>query len=151
MKAARPMSRFASLTFADWSLLVQAALLVWVTGMLLHFLSLKRLRWLAAAIASPFALVNRRRPVPAGRIAWAVAAAARRSIFGSTCLTKAIAGQALFSSFGYRTKLRVGGKRVDGAFEAHAWLELNDDVLLGGPRSVTAQYTPFLNLDEATL
>jgi len=140
-----------SLTLGEWNLVVQAALLTWMTGMLLHLLSLKQLRRVAIAMASPFSRINRRRPVPADRIAWAVAAMARRSLFGATCLTKAIAGHAVFRSYGYKTELRVGGKQVNGAFEAHAWLEHNGNVLLGGPRSVINEYTPFPNVDESTL
>jgi hypothetical protein len=145
------ISKLASLTPDEWGLILRAAVLVSLTGMLLPVFSLRRVRSMTTAVAASLAWMAGRRPVPVDRILWAVAATARRSIFKATCLTKAIAGQALFSSYGYATRLELGGKYSNGVFEAHAWLEWEGEVLLGGPRSVTAEYTPFPQVDELTV
>lgn len=140
-----------SFGLGDWRLAAEAAILVWSTAMLLRVLPLRRLRRLSAALARPLSAIHKQRATPPERIAWAVAAAARRSFFGSTCLTNAIAGQALFASYGYPTILRIGAKGAGVAFEAHAWLERDGEVVVGGPRSVAHAYSVFQNVDELTV
>jgi hypothetical protein len=50
----------------------------------------------------------------------------------TTCLPKALAGSILFSSLGYQTKLHIGvAKETGSMLEAHAWLTLDDSVIVG--------------------
>ncbi len=50
----------------------------------------------------------------------------------ATCLSNALAGQVLFATCNYSTKLHVGVRNEkDKGFEAHAWLTLEEDVVLG--------------------
>ena len=71
------------------------------------------------------------RPAPRS-IGWAVGSASR-FVPGSTCLVQALAAHDLCRRFGYHPRLRLGA-RLDaaGQLEAHAWLELEDDVVVGG-------------------
>ena len=49
-----------------------------------------------------------------------------------TCLHAAIVGDALLETYGYDATLRIGvAKDDDGALEAHAWLERDDQVVVG--------------------
>ena len=65
-------------------------------------------------------------------LAWAVGAAARRFPKAS-CLTQAIALEALLAEAGHPSAVRIGvARRTDGSFEAHAWVELDGRVLIGG-------------------
>jgi len=76
----------------------------------------------------------------ADRVAWAVAAVSR-IIPRATCLTQAIAAQLLLRHHGYAAKLCIGVTRsAAGQFLAHAWLERDGRVLLGGAES--AAFTP---------
>lgn len=51
----------------------------------------------------------------------------------STCLSNALAGQLLFAANHYPTTLHIGVRNsADSDFEAHAWLSLNGEVLMGG-------------------
>ena len=65
-----------------------------------------------------------------GRLAWAVETTAR-SIPKASCLTQALAAQVMLERSGERPDLRIGVATDKGAFEAHAWLELNGRPLVG--------------------
>ncbi|MGZ4849159.1 MAG: lasso peptide biosynthesis B2 protein [Halobacteriota archaeon] len=51
----------------------------------------------------------------------------------ATCLTQALAGQTLPTHYGYRTVVHVGVTKEggEGTFQAHAWLETDDMVVIG--------------------
>jgi transglutaminase superfamily protein len=71
-------------------------------------------------------------PVSPGRIARLIAIASH-FIPRSTCLSEALAGQILFASYGYKTRLHIGvAKDVENSFEAHAWLSFEEKILIGG-------------------
>lgn len=49
---------------------------------------------------------------------------------GVTCLTQAIVGQILLSRYNYMPILKIGVINKEN-FEAHAWIELNNEIILG--------------------
>ncbi len=49
----------------------------------------------------------------------------------ATCLVQALAGYILFSKYGYITSIKIGVLNENGEFEAHAWLENDNRVVLG--------------------
>lgn len=82
----------------------------------------------------------------AERIVWAVEVAARR-LPRATCLVRALAAQALLARHGHASELRLGVARGAGrAFEAHAWLEANGQILIGG--ATQERYVPLPSLDS---
>jgi hypothetical protein len=56
---------------------------------------------------------------------------AARYVPRATCLVQALAGHILFSKYGYSTSIKIGVLTDNGEFEAHAWLEHKDSVVLG--------------------
>ncbi len=65
-------------------------------------------------------------------LAWAVRAAAHR-VPRASCLTQALALESLLADEGLTAEFRIGvARRADGSFEAHAWLERDGQVLIGG-------------------
>ena len=78
------------------------------------------------------------------RIAWVVA---RASCFvpGATCLTQALVAKVLLERCGHPTLIRVGIARTDEALIAHAWVENDGRVVVGG--SDLMRYTPLLGLE----
>jgi hypothetical protein len=69
-----------------------------------------------------------------------VTTAARR-VPHSTCLTQALAAQWLCAWFGRATTLRIGvAKGNDKPFRAHAWLESEGRVLVGGESLAEEEY-----------
>lgn len=57
--------------------------------------------------------------------------AASRYVPKATCLVQALAGHILFSKYGYNTSIKIGVLTENGEFEAHAWLEHGEKVVLG--------------------
>lgn len=67
------------------------------------------------------------------RTLWAVGAAARQLLGSRPCLTQALVARWLLGRYGYATELRIGvAKGPDGTFLAHAWLERDGGVVIGG-------------------
>jgi hypothetical protein len=66
-----------------------------------------------------------------------------RRIPRATCLTQALALQTMLARRGTETSLRLGVARDDrGRFRAHAWLEQNGAVLIGGEEATAGGYVP---------
>jgi hypothetical protein len=81
---------------------------------------------------------QRRRPstqpggAEADEIVWSVRTASRL-VPGASCLTQALVAHSLLDRRGLENELRIGVARsATGVFEAHAWIERNDMVVLGG-------------------
>jgi hypothetical protein len=62
----------------------------------------------------------------------------------STCLSRAMAAQILFSRHNYPSKLKIGVIKED-EFEAHAWVEVDDEVVVGESKR---DYVPILDLNS---
>lgn len=114
-------------------LLARALLLVAIVRAAMLKLSIPRLRSLAKFLAgTAVGLPVETRPT-AERIAWAVVAAGRRVPGGENCLAQAVAAEALLTRFGYPNEFRIGARRSgNGELQAHAWLESQGQVLIGG-------------------
>ena len=88
-------------------------------------------------------------PLYERRVLWAVSAAARRLLRNNPCLTQAMAVQLLFRRNGLPAELHVGvAKDEQGLLKAHAWVESNDEVVIGGAAS-PFEYRAFPSLDLA--
>src|SRR4051812_31580318 len=80
--------------------------------------------------------------IPVRRLVWSVALAARR-IPRATCLVQALALHRILTRAGQDSRIHIGVAKSEGrSFEAHAWVELDREVLIGGPTA--ASYTPIL-------
>lgn len=82
--------------------------------------------------------------LPAEKIAWAVKAAARY-VPRATCLVQALAGRRLCAQAGYASTLHLGVRQT-GGFAAHAWLECEGRLLIGGEEA--EEYAELLALGE---
>ena len=138
------LARFVALPPADRRLLVGAASLLATVRVGLWVLPF---RWVHGAV-SAFGSRPRSRNgdgPPVERIVWAVGAAAPL-VPRATCLVRALAAQALLARRGYPSQLRLGVAGGRGRpFEAHAWIERDGHVLVGGP--VDPGYVPFPALE----
>jgi hypothetical protein len=69
------------------------------------------------------------------QIAWAANAAANY-VPGSTCLVRALVGSVLCRRYGLPAEVRIGvGLDAQKNFEAHAWMESDGQVVIGGEES----------------
>ena len=133
------LRKFLALPSSERTLLLKAAgREAWISaGLRLLPFSYWRLRMNDSAPA--FAAEKTTHPVPADRIAWAVTAAARY-VPGATCLVQAMVARDLLRSAGYPARICLGvDTRSEDRFQAHAWVECEGRVLLGGTE---AGYAP---------
>ena len=143
----RLLRRFVRLQGGQRWLLCQSVFLLAAIRIGLRVLPFARLRTLLAWLAA----TGREPQPPAGTAAadetiWAVEAAARRFPSIGTCLTKALATQVLLARAGYRSSLRIGVTRNgEGRFIAHAWLEKDGEIVMGGAGHAGYVPMPALN------
>ena len=104
-------------------------------------LTFSSLQWLQQRLLSP----HTRPPAPSGdvrRFAWAVRNSAR-AIPGASCLTQALAFQAMLHRCGVASELKLGVRHNEhGNFAAHAWVSVGGEVLLGGSMQELAAFSP---------
>ncbi len=94
----------------------------------------------------PVLRTTRRRPWTPEQIAQAVCRAGRY-VPRASCLVLALAARQLCAEAGHATRLHVG-VRSGQRFVAHAWLECDGRVLLGGEE--VSDYAPLLTLGGET-
>jgi len=125
------------------ALLLQALLKVSLMRLSLYCLPRRTIQRLFTQQNQPPRSIH---PIPQpDQIAYAVTTVSRY-IPHATCLTQALAMQALLSHNGYSSQLHIGVAKADGGrLQAHAWVEYDGRVVLGG---TTERYTPLLNLTE---
>jgi len=131
----------------EWLHLAQAAGLVVIIRIALAVFpvrtvtgSLRRAaRWLRSAHPASAAYER--------RVVWAVSAVARRLLPERPCLTQALAVQFLLARRGYRPTLHIGVSKEGETLAAHAWVERDGQVLIGG-RASRLRYRAFPGLDE---
>jgi len=75
-------------------------------------------------------------------IARMVLAAARHSVFSTSCLERSLALWWLLARQGVTSQLRIGVRRASEKFEAHAWVE-RDGAAIGEPDGMHLHYAPF--------
>ena len=131
----RVLKVFSSLSWADQSLLLEAALLVGIVRTALWFFPFRTVQRILFAMSKPSRATH-----SADRIVWSVMAVSPY-LPRATCLTQALAGQALLARSGYKSRVEIGvAKDEQRRFEAHAWLVFREHVVIGG-RGVE-HYTP---------
>jgi Transglutaminase-like superfamily len=142
----RRVRRFLLLPGREKLLLLQAALLLSTTRTALALLPFQTVRRSLSRLARPkHTLPPQQSDV--NRIVWATEAAVRRLPWIGTCLTQALTAHVLLGRIGYDTNLRIGVTRDDaGEFVAHAWLEKDDEVVIGELGEELQRYTPFPTL-----
>jgi Transglutaminase-like superfamily len=82
--------------------------------------------------------------VAVDRLRWAVKVALRL-MPSATCLCQALALQRLLARHGHPSELRIGVKKSNSGFSAHAWLVHDGRVLIGGSQS--DQYNQLITWD----
>ena len=141
------LSKFLRLPAADRRLLVKGMLWVWMVRIVLWLLPFRLVRQLLAGFADEFGASQTRGPIFPDRVVWAVMVASRYAP-AATCLTQALATKVLLSRNGYHAVVRIGVARSEaGEFQAHAWVESDGSVVIGGSESSLKRYTPLATAD----
>ncbi|MDP3566400.1 lasso peptide biosynthesis B2 protein [Sediminibacterium sp.] len=121
-------------------LLIKALTILWIVRIMLWIFSFVRIQ----RIIKRFTSKSGKNRIPLKRITWAIHV---MSDFTPrpTCLVRALAGQILLSQYGYDSNIKIGVSRDKGEFEAHAWLEHSNDVVLGESE---IDYVPIMDWNE---
>jgi hypothetical protein len=121
-------------------LLLQSGLLVTAIRLGLWLLPFRRLRAVLARLTAAPPLLRPGEEASADQIARAVRRASRH-VPQASCLTQALATQTLLRWRGIPAHLHIGvAKDAAGRLEAHAWVESEGRVVIGG--TALARYTP---------
>lgn len=104
--------------------------------------------WLEARADVAKAKLSSSSAVPPLRLAWLIEKAAQ-TILRNSCLARAFTGYLLFAENGWNPRLHIGAfKDAQGEFSAHAWLSVNDQIVLGDLPDLDAYQEFTLNKDE---
>jgi hypothetical protein len=123
----RTLKWFVQLSSVDRSVLLQSIILITSIRITLPLISF---RFLQRFVARTPSLSIRR--FDSSQIAWGITNGAR-AIPGATCLIQALAAQALLLRHGYEPKLTIGVRKDRNQLSAHAWVECDQHILVGGP------------------
>jgi len=132
----RPLRRFLSGPWLARSLWIQAFWLLMFIRIGLWVSTLPTVRRVLKRLAHLPAHSRKAGPAPessalVARVVGAVQTAGRWP--EATCLAQALAAQTLLARHGYLSHLHIGvGRDEQGKFVAHAWLEWQDAVIIGG-------------------
>jgi len=128
--------------FRELLLLLRAAILSCAVRLALWTVSFKKLRIVIDSLTQPrFGSGNR---YSVDQLSWAVGAASR-FVPHATCLTQALVLHILLRREGLQSTLHIGVRKDSGHFEAHAWVESQDRVVIGDCGS--ERYIPMLVWD----
>ena len=140
------VKKFLSLDSSEQLLLLQTFVFVWIASITLRLLPFAIVQKLFASRVALPGRMHRRRPIE--RLLWAIAVAGRY-VLGTTCLSLALAGRMMLNRYGYPAHIHIGvAKDHTGSFGAHAWLESDGTVVIGGQES-TSLFAPLGVIGES--
>jgi hypothetical protein len=148
----RLLRKFLALTPLERRLVVRASVLVTLVRLCLGRISFSTLRRLATGSGAR----GGRAGVPDATLGdlavWAVEAASHCLPGRTTCLTRALAVQGMLARSGQASRLHVGVVRgQQRRLEAHAWVEYNGRIIVGGSPSDVGQFTPLAAFGVETM
>jgi hypothetical protein len=139
----RNIHKFLNLSSTEQRLLIKTWILLGLIrlGMvLLPFSTLRKLLYRSRSI-----LGGNNKEFPEDRLVWSVGVVSR-FIPKATCLAQAITTQFLLQQAGHQARLHIGVTEAEkGGLKAHAWVESQGKVLIGGVD--LNQYTHLLALE----
>lgn len=83
-------------------------------------------------------------PLPADRVAFLVATAARHHLYEMTCLRRAFVLERLLRRCGYTAVLQIGVCRQGGELRAHSWVE-HEGQPVGDRPDIATVFPPLLS------
>jgi hypothetical protein len=122
----RRLKRLARLTNVERLLLLRVWFVVWVARVSLWLLPTPMVRKVVKHTASIAHETSIERSI------WAIKVMSRY-VLRATCLTQALAAQALLARAGRESHVEIGVAKDSGKFEAHAWVVCGTQIVIGGP------------------
>jgi hypothetical protein len=124
----RRLKRFAQLTATERRILLRVLFVTGAARAALYVFSTDIARKVAAKVSTGAS-------GPLEQMVWAVRVVSRY-LPGATCLTQAVAAQALLTQSGFPSQMEIGVAK-DGLrrLQAHAWVVCHGQVVLGGQQA----------------
>lgn len=138
--------KFFRLTWSDQTLLIKCMTLLLSAKVGLWLLPFNVLRQYAARLQGKTTSSETSEDF-ISKVKWAIAVCGSVSRKLENCLVQALATQVLLRRHGHPANLRIGVSQEDGAFRAHAWVEVNGSIIVGGSRGL-ASFVPLPPLEE---
>jgi|SRR5215217_5151646 len=143
----RRLRKFLRLPATKRRLLLEAALLLGGTKLGLRLFPFQTLLRFLEKLAKASAGLPEIDQSSAKRIVWAVELAGQYLPWVRTCLTQALAAQFLLVRQGHPALVHIGVVREEGeGFLAHAWVESEGEVVIGGRGHELDRYVPLIAL-----
>lgn len=134
------LDKFRALSWPDRRTLLAALLWLPVFRAGLRVLGLRRMQaWIQH---KPPGAVRTASPADAKRLGALVNRAARQGFFRDSCLTRSLLLCWLLRRRGVMPNLRIGVRLVNGALDAHAWVE-QDGMPINDRPDIASDYPPF--------
>jgi hypothetical protein len=142
--------RLARLMRTEWALLVRAGFVVAITRLLLLSTPWSSTQRLIHRLSSSLRSFSGPCDVSVERLAWAVRTTSL-VIPRATCLTQALALQAMLTATGRSGRVQIGvTKDSPRELQAHAWVEHEGQTLLSTPLEIS-QYACVFTLEAASV
>jgi len=125
----RRIRKFLNLSSGERRLLFRAWILLGVVRLGLGLLSFLTLKELLKRVGPMLAGENEKFSIE--RLAWAIGVTSR-FVPKATCLAQALAVHVLLQQAGYQAFLHIGVNGKEGGLEAHAWVQSQGRILIGG-------------------
>lgn len=136
----RRLRKFLNLRASDHYLLFRAVVLLGAIRLGLWLLPFQALRRLLAGLAQTTSQAEAQ--VSIQQVVWTVQVASRCMPGGVKCLARALTTKVILGWYAYPAELRIGvAKGEAGQLEAHAWVESQGRVVIGG-LSDLPRFTP---------
>jgi hypothetical protein len=144
-KLALKLRKAFQISASEWLLVIQAMGWFAVVEFGLRVLKLKTLLALLQNDRRTEREGCERTPTSPERVGYCVEVASRLHPLRPTCLKKALVLFALLARRGVKARVVVGTAKSDGKLDAHAWIEHEGRVILGGP--ARERYSTLCRLD----
>lgn len=152
------LRRLLRLSLSEHWLLIKMLFLLGAIRLGLTLLPFQTMQCLLARFSEPLAEPISHHAPQAGYVAdresivWATSVVGKRILGDAPCLTQALAVRLLFRRRGHPAHLHIGVvKDSTGRLRAHAWIESDGEVVIGGPESELERYTPLPGVDDYRL
>lgn len=136
----RRLRKLVALLKSDRRLLVSAIFLLGIVRLGLWLLPFQTLRRFLAGLTPTASKLQKSEQVSVDKIIWAVRVASRYIPGRVKCLARALTTQVLLERHGYKAQLRIGVAKGEQGLEAHAWVESQGRIVIGGLKDI-GRYT----------
>ena len=144
----RKLHRLIAMPARQRRLMAQAIVSIAATRLALAALPVRRVRRIFWSLIGARTVAESDKRCSLETVIHLVGVGAKYSPAGSTCLSVALVAQALLQRHGYESQFRIGVKRsAEGVFAAHAWLERDGRVIVGGPLALVQDYKPLPDVE----